>query len=273
VIETAAELDALLTAEWDRLGMAQAGDKQELYATNRELEERLGKLVKVGTKKQGVAAMLGVDLAYRTTMRRSVHRKVKLQGRLMKHKQRSQLVAAKLAGCRQARRAAKRIYATGVLRGLIYGAEVTRYTSGQLQAAQRQARSAIGLRAGGVPAHLLDLLHPKEADPMYHMTTAPILQMAREWWNLGLKDNRAAHDELNGKELWQLQHIMVTHQIYGHQRHGHGLLDSDPLLGPLADSCGRHKVWWLKQPGQAMVGPTRVDFRYVSPGDIENTGG
>jgi hypothetical protein len=269
VLETAASINALLSAEWDRLGIKQAGDKQELYATNRGLEERLGRLVKVGTNKQGVAAMLGVDLAYRVSMRRSVHRKVKLKGRMAKHRIRSQLVAAKLAGCRQARRAAKRIYATGVLRGLIYGAEVTKYTSGQLQAAQRQARTAIGLRAGGVPAYILDLLHPKEADPMYHMTTAPVLQMAREWWCLGLRDNRAAPDELSGKELWQLQQILVAHQTFGHQRHGYGRLDNDPLLGPLADSCGRHKVWWLKHPGQAMVGPTRVDFRYVSPGDIE----
>jgi hypothetical protein len=116
-------------------------------------------------------------------------------------------VKAKLSGCRQALRAAKRIYATSVLRGVTYGAEVTKYTTGQLQAVQRQARHAIGLKAASVPGELLALLHPLEADPTYHMTTAPFLQMAREWWALGIQDGRAAPDELTGRELWQLQAV------------------------------------------------------------------
>jgi hypothetical protein len=81
--------------------MQQAPEKQELYATNSELEECLGRLVQVDKAKQGVAAMLGIDLAYRALMRGSIKRRVKLVGRLGKHRIRSKLVVAKLAGCRQ----------------------------------------------------------------------------------------------------------------------------------------------------------------------------
>jgi hypothetical protein len=199
VLAAAEEIDHDMQAALTRSGMQQAPEKQEIYATNPELERQLGRMLHIEQHKQGVAAMLGVDLFFCKKVRKGLRRRGKLAQRLAKHEARSRLVNAKLAGCRQASRAAKRIYATGVLRGAVYGAEVTKYTTGQLQAVRRQARQAIGLKAAGVPQHLLALLHPVEADPAFHMTTAPFMQLAREWWYLGLCDGKGAPDELNGR--------------------------------------------------------------------------
>jgi hypothetical protein len=224
VLSAADEIDVLMKEERQRLGRQQPEDKQEVYATNSTLERQSCRMMHIDKKKQGCAAMLGVDLAVHPEIRRGLRRRVKLSQRLPKHKDRSKLIRAKLAGCKQASRAARRIYATGVLRGAIYGAEVTQYTEGQLQAVQRQARGAIGVLAAGVPLQLLELLHPLAADPAYHMVTAPFLQLAREWWVLGIQDGRKAPDELTGRELWQVQKALLRHQQFGKERHRHGKL-------------------------------------------------
>jgi hypothetical protein len=96
VIAAAEEIDHQMQAEWQRLGMQQAPEKQEIYATNPELERQLGRMLHIEQHKQGVAAMLGVDLAYSSRLHKSPRRRCKLAQRLAKRKARRRLVKTKV---------------------------------------------------------------------------------------------------------------------------------------------------------------------------------
>jgi hypothetical protein len=127
-----------------------------------------------------------------------------------------------LAGCGQARRAVCCISATGVIRGVAHGAELTLYTQTQLSGLQKQAQQATGLQVVGVALELLGLQQLVQADPTLHLTAAPFLQLARTWGVLGLEDGRQSWDELNWRQLCRIQQILLQAQTHGKLRHRHG---------------------------------------------------
>jgi hypothetical protein len=255
------------------LGMKQAADKEEIVASSPGLAEACAAAVGAQTgRPYGEAAVLGIDMVSGggSTRKRVKWTRPKTRARLQKHRLRVQLIRAKLRGHKQAKKACRQVYMTGVLKGIEYGAELTVYSAATTRRLESEAKRAIGIDMPGVFKEVSDLLVPVQMSPTHAVRSAPLLQWSREWWAIGLEAAGKQPDELTGVELWRIQCQLRRHLI-NQSRPQEAALQC--LVDSLAHfqlkvSDGTPGVICEDTTTGTWPGTKELDLKWCSPGDF-----